>query len=618
MMKRSLILLLLLLLVSATTSLAQSSKTSSTPNNFFPIEQIRAGMKAVGYTVTSGSEPEKFDVEILGVMNGFPNPNQSAVIIRVLGEQYAHSGIFGGMSGSPVYIDGKLIGAVAFSYQFSKDAIGGVTPIQQMVDIFEQQKQGSSSSESRPRSISFSEISFNENSREYTDFLKSVSGVSATGAQAAASPVTQVLQRIATPLSVTGIAPEVLNRFAPIFQSWGFMPVAGTAGAAKIETLTKANANTLKPGSTIVVPLVRGDFSLATSGTVTHRDGERIYAFGHPFLSLGVSDMPMNEGQVITVIPNTANSFKIAVPTAMVGVVSGDRSTGIYGELGRAPKMIPVEINLSTSRGVTQPYRFEMVADRFLTPILMQMTTMATIQSTERTVGDSTLQLRTRISLKGQPEIVLENRLSTSINAPLVAAFATAAPINALFNSGFKDLLFERIQMDIVSRDSRNTGKLERLWINRTEVKRGEKIEVVAFARTDSGNEYIERIPIQIPEDAPLGQMQILIGDGSALQSSEPRSGFTPKSLSQMVSELNRLRKSDRLYYRLSRAETGAIINNEELPNLPPSVLATLGSDRTSGGYSLTRSTTLLEKELPPAEFVISGQRTLNVTVVEQ
>jgi hypothetical protein len=616
MMKRS--LTLLLLLVSATTSLAQSSKTSSTPNNFFPIEQIRPGMKAVGYTVTSGSEPEKFDVEILGVMNGFPNPNQSAVIIRVLGEQYAHSGIFGGMSGSPVYIDGKLIGAVAFSYQFSKDAIGGVTPIQQMVDIFEQQKQGGSSSESRPRSISFSEISFNENSREYTNFLKSVSGASATGAQAAASPVTPVLQRIATPLSVTGIAPEVLNRFAPIFQSWGFMPVAGTAGAAKIETLTKADANTLKPGSTIVVPLVRGDFSLAASGTVTHRDGERIYAFGHPFLSLGVSDMPMNEGQVITVIPNTANSFKIAVPTAMVGVVSGDRSTGIYGELGRAPKMIPVEINLSTSRGVTQPYRFEMVADRFLTPILMQMTTMATIQSTERTVGDSTLQLRTRISLKGQPEIVLENRLSTSMNAPLVAAFATSAPINALFNSGFKDLLFERIQMDIVSRDSRNTGKLERLWINRTEVRRGEKIEVVAFARTDSGNEYIERIPIQIPEDAPLGQMQILIGDGSALQSSEPRSGFAPKSLSQMVSELNRLRKSDRLYYRLSRAETGAVINNEELPNLPPSVLATLGSDRTSGGYSLTRSTTLFEKELPPAEFVISGQRTLNVTVVEQ
>jgi hypothetical protein len=326
----------------------------------------------------------------------------------------------------------------------------------------------------------------------------------------------------------------------------------------------------------------------------------------------------MNEGQVITVIPNTASSFKIAVPTAMVGVVSGDRSTGIYGELGRAPKMIPVEINLSTSRGVTQPYRFEMVADRFLTPILMQMTTMATIQSTERTVGDSTLQLRTRISLKEQPEIVLENRLSTSMNAPLVAAFATSAPISALFNSGFKDLSFERIQMDIVSRDSRNTGKLERLWINRTEVKRGEKIEVVAFARTDSGNEYIERIPIQIPEDAPLGQMQILIGDGSALQSSEPRSGFTPKSLSQMVSELNRLRKSDRLYYRLSRAETGAVINNEELPNLPPSVLATLGSDRTSGGYSLTRSTTLFEKELPPAEFVISGQRTLNVTVVEQ
>jgi hypothetical protein len=300
----------------------------------------------------------------------------------------------------------------------------------------------------------------------------------------------------------------------------------------------------------------------------------------------------------------------------MVGAVRGDRSTGIYGELGVAPRMIPVEINMRTSRGGNQTYRFEMVSDRFLTPILLQMTTLATISSTERVLGDATLQVRGRIALKGQPEISLENRLSTSVNAPLAAAFSVSQPISALLNSGFSDLAIERVSLEIVSQDARNTGRLDRLWVNRTEVRRGERIEVQAFARTESGGEYVERIGIEIPPDAPLGPLQIIVGDGPSVQATEPRTGFTPKSLGQLVREINRLHKADRLYVRLARTESGAVINNEELPSLPPSVLATLGSDRTAGGYTLTRSTTLLEKELPPADFVISGQRTLTVNVV--
>jgi hypothetical protein len=423
---------------------------------------------------------------------------------------------------------------------------------------------------------------------------------------------------IATPLAITGIPPEVIARFAPQFQAWGLAPVAGAASAAELGDLKKSDANTLKPGSTVVVPLVRGDYSLAASGTVTYRDGNRIYAFGHPFLSLGVSDLPMNEGEVVTVISNTATSFKLTAPKAMVGVVRGDRSSGIYGELGVAPRMIPVEIRLRTSRGGEQTYRFEVVSDRFLTPILMQMTTLAAISSTERVLGDSTLQLRGRIALKGQPEVTLENRLSTSINAPLAAAFSISQPISVLLNSGFNDLVIERITFDIASQDARKTGKLDRLWINRTEVRRGERVEVQAFARAETGSEYVERIPIEIPADAPLGPLQIIVGDGPSVQATESRTGFTPKSLGQLVRELNRLRKPDRLYLRLARAESGAVVNSEELPSLPPSVLATLGSDRTAGGYTLMRSAALFEKELPPAEFVISGQRTLTVNVVNQ
>jgi hypothetical protein len=210
----------------------------------------------------------------------------------------------------------------------------------------------------------------------------------------------------------------------------------------------------------------------------------------------------------------------------------------------------------------------------------------------------------------------LENRLSSSFNVPLAAAFATSQPISAIFNSGFKDLQFEKLVYDITSRDARSTGQLDRLWVNDTDVRPGEKIEIQAFARTEGGGEYVERIPVEIPKDAPIGQLQIIVGDGGSIQALEPRSGFTPKSLDQLVRELNKIRKSDRLYVRLARAESGAMVKNEEMPSLPPSVLATLGSDRTIGGYSLTRSATILEKEIAPADFVISGQKTLTVNVV--
>jgi hypothetical protein len=616
-----------LIILAALSSFAQSvshggqggGQGKPSKAEFFPVDQVKPGMRAVGYTVFSGAEPKKFEVEVLGVLKGYPNPQQNAVITRLVGDELDHTGVFQGMSGSPVYIDGKLLGAVAFGYQFAKDPIAGIMPIQYMVEVFEEKKGGDGNGQKSPqqgRQVSFSEISFNENSREFAEFVKTVSGAGGSGAQAVSGPGAQVLTPIATPLAITGVAPEVIARFAPIFQSWGFAPVAGAGSAAEVSELKKADANTLKPGSTIIVPLVRGDYSLSAAGTVTYRDGNRIYAFGHPFLSLGVSELPMHEGEVVTVMSSAATSFKMSVPTAMVGTLRGDRSAGIYGELGVAPRMIPVEVNLKTSRGEDRKYRYDVVADRFLTPLLMQMTMLSTIASTERTIGDSTLQIRGRIKLKGLPDVEIENRLSSSMNAPLAAAFATSQPVSAIFNSGFKELEFEKLVYDITSRDARSAGILDHLWINNTDVRPGEKIEIQAFARTEGGGEYVERIPVEVPKDAPAGQLQIIVGDGGSIQALEPRAGFTPKSLDQLVRELNKIRKSDRLYVRLARAESGAVIKNEEMPSLPPSVLATLGSDRTIGGYSLTRSATIFEKEIAPAEFVISGQRTLTVNVV--
>ena len=242
---------------------SQNDEKSTLTQPFFPFSEIRKGMRATAYTVFEGTEPKPFELEVLGTMEGFNAPKQNAIIVRLLGADTDRSGVFAGMSGSPVYIDGKLVGAIAFAYNFSKEAIGGITPIQDMVDIFEQRK-SEDKIPSAPRSISFSEISFNENSKEFSNFLNPNFSAT-TNVSNVNSPV---LKPIATPLSITGVPTEVIERFAAQFQSFGLMPVAGAASAAKITELVKADSNTLKPGSTIVVPLVRGDFSLDRKSVV--------------------------------------------------------------------------------------------------------------------------------------------------------------------------------------------------------------------------------------------------------------------------------------------------------------------------------------------------------------
>lgn len=613
--------------ILATAAWGQTSQTSQgrQSEKFFPLEELRPGMKAIGYTVFVGREPEPFELEILGVLKGFPNPGQSAVLSRLVGERMNHVGVFQGMSGSPVYVDNRLVGAVAFGYQFAKDPIAGITPIQQMIDLFETNRKSTGRSTSLDRSVPPPPVPAHSPAHspalrpspwiDYASLLAAGDKLPLPDLPVPVTPGSNLIP-IATPLAVAGIAPEVLERFAPFFRAYGLNPVAGIAGAAPVSELKRVDAETLKPGSTVVVPLIRGDYSVSAAGTVTWRDGQRIYAFGHPFLSLGLSDFPMHEGEVVTVLSSTASSFKLSYPTEMVGVVRGDRSTGIYGELGAAPRMIPIEINLETSRGETRRFKFDVVADRFLTPILMQMTLISTISSTERTIGDSTLLINGAIRLRDQQPIRTENRISVSLNGPISAAIAATQPVSVIMASGFSGLEVEKITYDIVSRDLRQTGQLDRLWIGRTDLRRGETVEVQAFARTEGGREYVERFPLTIPSDAPLGGLTLLVGDGTVLQSSDPRTGFTPKSLDELVTGLNQIRRAGRLYARLSQAETGAMIRNEELPSLPPAVLATLGSDRVTGGFTLTASRIVLETELPQTDLVISGQRSLRINIV--
>ena len=615
-MKRFTLAVLTMLLTAMLASLAVA-QTAPAPKGpaLFPLEDVRPGMKGTARTVFSGTETQEFGVEILGVLPGFPGPRQSAIIARLSGGNIEKTGVFAGMSGSPVYIDGKIVGAVAFSFPFGKEPIAGITPIKQMIDLFDRGPETMRPKE--PRVVSFAQLAGTD---WKADLPKpAVSSVSLLAPVSAGSPLVPLLGQqmtpIATPLVFSGISQEALSIFAPQLVSSGLLPVSGTGGSAAITPLAEVNENTFPPGSSISVQLVRGDYSLAAAGTVTMRDGDRIYAFGHPLLSLGASDMPMSESSVVTVISNMSNSFKLSVPGRMVGAISQDRASGIFGLLRKAPKMIPVKVNLHTSRDRVETFNYEIATDSFLTPLLLNITLYSTITSSERVLGDSTISVKGEIRVKGQETIQIDRRFSAN-NSPILASSSVAAPVSSLLASGFDDVQLDGITLDISSSETKYAGTLERVTLDRTEVQRGDKVEVQAYVRTESGKQFVQRIPIQIPEDAPAGQLLVFVGDGGALQEGSPSKSFVPRDLSQLVKAINTVKKSDRLYVKLFRITPGAVIGTNELPSLPPSMVATLNSNRTSGGYTPTVLSPVYEKELPPAEFVISGQQVITIDIV--
>jgi len=560
-------------------------------------------------------------VEILGVVEGMANPKQSVVIARLGGPLVDRTSVFAGMSGSPVYLDGKLLGAVAYAFPFEKEAIAGITPIKYMIDVVEQGSNEEPQSGSAP--VSFATLLARVNGDSAPGRPGSAQALSRGVSSGPAAPVASqaAMIPIATPVTFAGVPQSIIDMFAGDLKKVGLQPVAGLGSSSKLGPVVPASSSTLAPGSSVSVQLVRGDFTLDASGTVTYRDGNRIYAFGHPFLSSGLTSWPMAESSVVTVIPNLNNSFKLAVAGNLVGAITQDRSTGVFGSLGEKPDMIPVHLTVHTSRNKTEIYNFEVVSDAFLTPLLTKISMLSAITATERQIGSQTIRLKGKISLKDQPDILLDNSFSSANGVGIFAVTDVARPLALLFNSGFEGLNLRNIDVELTSTDNRSGGTLNRLWVDKTEVHPGENIEIQAFARRDNGTEFVERIPLTIPADAQAGSLVLIVGDGGSINQADNHtqtaSDAVPRDLTQLVRAINKLKRNNRLYVKVLRASTGAIVNNEEMPNLPPSMLATLGSQRTSGGYTPLSVATLAEHELAPSQFIISGQQSITLNVIK-
>ncbi len=594
----------------------QSVSAPSAQTQIFPVSELREGMHGTARTVFRGNKAEEFNVEILGVVPNWIGPKQDLIVGKLSGALAERTFVFAGMSGSPVYIDGKLVGAISYSFPFAKEPICGITPFEQMVSAVEKTPPPVFAAASA-KTFSYAELLSNtwrpDLSASAIPRSPLASGFSSDSRLMAVAG--QTFTPISTPITVSGLSQKTLDLFAPEFMAAGMLPVAASGGGAAGSEMKKATADTLLGGDSVVVHLARGDILIAAAGTVTLRDGNKIYAFGHPFFSLGSTNLPMSESHVVTVVPNANNSFKIAVPDSTVGSMTQDRATGIYGLLGEAPQMLPVKIKLTTSRGRSEEINFESVIDEVLTPLIVNAGVTNALSANERGFGDSTIELSGEITVRGQSPIKLDRRF-TGPQATLFAAAAAAVPLSALLRANFAGADVTGVTLNISALDGSKTATLDKISIDRDEARAGDTIELSAFARTESGQIMIQKIPVTIPKDTPAGPLSITIGDGNAVQQNTSITQFVAGNAGELISTYNHLKRPDRLYAVISRTSSGAIIGSSEMPNLPPSMLATLNNDRTAGGSKPAIQTIIGTVEVPAGEYMISGQQTLSVDVV--
>lgn len=585
-------------------------------SEILPLSQVKEGMRGTALTVFRGTKPEEFGVEILGVVPGSIGPHQDLIIGKLSGANAMRTFVFAGMSGSPVYIDGKLVGAISYSFPFAKEPICGITPIEQMISLFEKGPEMRQAA-SEPRAVSIAELRADRWNMDIASNYASqgpiLSGMSSNSALAQVAG--QSMVRIATPLTFAGVSQSTLDIFAPELTKAGILPVAALGGGSKIGSLKKADASTLVGGTSVIVQLARGDISIGAAGTVTLRDGEKVYAFGHPFFSLGSTELPMNESHVVTVVPNTNNSFKLAVADSMVGSLTQDRATGVLGKLGQAPRMIPVKLKVTNSRGRNEEINFEAAIDDFLTPLIINIGGQNTIQANERGIGEMTIDVKGEIAIRGEETVRIDRRFAGP-QASAFAASAAAVPLASLLKANFDGLDITSVNLTFNITEGSKTAALERLALDRLQVKAGDSLNFSVFVRNDSGKLIEQPVSITVPNDAPAGPMSLIVGDGNAVQENAAIKQLAPKSAAELIRVINSLKRPDRLYAILYRTSTGAVVGASEMPNLPPSVLATMNNDRTAGGAKTTTQKVVLEQVLPASEYVVAGSQTIAFEVV--
>ena len=551
----------------------------------FPLKDVRAGQRGIGKTVFTGNRIEEFQVEILGVLENM-GPRQSIILARLSGGPLEKTGVIQGMSGSPVYIEGRLAGAVALAFSFSKDPIAGIRPIEDM--------------------LAAGKVGMREQRAQV--IARPSAGESGE------------LHEIATPLAFNGFSSGTLEHFAEGIRKLGMEPRQGVSGGGRVAPKL-GDPSRLHPGDMISVQLLSGDMNVGADGTVTEIDGTKVYAFGHRFLSVGGTELPFARAEVITTLANVSSSFKISSAREWMGVITDDRSAGVVGELGKRAVTIPVTIALRGTGRVNHTYRMEMVNDRFLSPFLMQMAVFSAIDATERTQGVASFGLRGEIQFEsGVPPLRIENSFSGDFGVPAQAALGIASPLSYLMGSGFDALKIKSIDLNVLASEKKQVLQVDQVMVSKKEVHPGDLIEVAVSLAGENGIEIARTASYRVPLGAPVGVLQFTVSDAMSanLTDFQQTVGVTPKSPAQVIALLQGLRSNNAAYLRVWRTDTSFQIQGADLPDPPPSVALLLAkSPSTSQGIWLGRGSTVEQIRIDSGNAVVTGSKTVQVEVKE-
>ena len=605
------------ILIAAALALGVLLATPFAQTSTLPLDEVRPGMVGVGRTVFAGTELEDFKVHVLGVMRNVIGPKRSLILARLEGGPLAKTGVIAGMSGSPVYVDGRLMGAVSYALgQFSTEPIAGITPIAEMVDAT---MMPAATRSTRPVSIGFP-----ASPRELLDIWSRDLGrtrgfvdepsqaLVISGASADLTRMSAMLRPIAVPMIASGFDASVIDPLSPTLAAAGFVPMSSAQSPGN--GISIANERPLRPGDAVGVGLLTGDFELGATGTVTHVDGDRVYAFGHPLYNLGPTQFPMTRAVVQVVLPSLMSSSKLASFGEVIGTVQQDRATAIAGRLGAAPSLIPVTITLNSDRGPSRTFNFGVVRDFTFTPLLTYLSVANVLTSYERGAGPASYVIRGSASIRAQGELSFEDIFTGEQPANGAAAYV-AGPLTALLKNSSEPVDVEKIALTIDATEQLRSARIERVWLDTTRPRAGQNAIVHVAMRSARGEEIVRQVPIAIPANLS-GPLQLVVADAARTTADDRRDtrGADMQRVSQVMRTFNRARRNNRLYVRLTTADSGAVVNGEPMAGLPPSVLAVIDADRNSGTVSPLRNMTRGEWELA-LDFAVTGARQLTLTL---
>src|SRR3984885_6289192 len=588
-------------------SLSTISLAAQTAQPTIPVDQIHAGMRGYALTVFEGVKPESMDVEVLGVLHNTNGPKGDIILIRLHGKKVEYTGVVAGMSGSPVYLNGKLAGALAFRIgEFSKEPIAGVTPIADMLEINALDKSPAEEAAATKPGVSnaagktaapgdagtFPDSAQSDSRQDFSNYLKPIDA----------------------PLVFNGFSEDTMRRFAGQFASAGIVPVMGAGSVSE-----EKQPEPLEAGSAVSAILVRGDMDIAATCTVTYIDPQRLLACGHPLLQFGSVDLPMNKAQVLATLPSPLNAFKIVNTTEQAGVFVQDRHTGIMGVFNKQPDMIPVTLSIHSGTG-TKDFHYEVLNNPRLSPVAIMATVFNALHGVNEYGEEITYRLTGSIDVKGFPEVGLRNMFVPTENgqpAAMAAALSLGERFGRIYDNPYNAPAVNSVKLDFDLVRERRWARLESARTDVSEARPGDQIMVETVLAPYRGERVVRQIPVKIPTSASKGALRILVSDGETLdRASRTNPAFGRKlDLASTIALLNKEHSNNRLYVSLLEADPEARVADKVMPTLPISVMNVMDGMRGNQEMIVSGESNVDETATPSLDYVVSGAQLLTVTI---